>query len=130
MILIDSSAWIEYYRRSGSPPVKESVKLAIRNDEAAVNGIIYVEILSFVSEKQDFQELRSDFSSFHWFELGKKDFQSAALMGRELRKKGITIPASDLIIAASAGKHKAAILHLDNHFETLASHFKLATIAF
>jgi hypothetical protein len=37
MILIDSSAWIEFYRRHGEPAVQEAVAAAIESDEAAVS---------------------------------------------------------------------------------------------
>lgn len=52
MILIDSSAWIEYYKPMGDTQIKKAVYTAIQNDEAAINGIILVEIAGFVREKE------------------------------------------------------------------------------
>jgi len=47
MKLIDSSAWIEYYRKEGNKEYKACISDAIQNNAAAVNGVIYLEILVF-----------------------------------------------------------------------------------
>jgi hypothetical protein len=40
MIVADSSALIEYYRRGGSPAVQDAVAAAIAEDSLAFNGIM------------------------------------------------------------------------------------------
>ena len=67
MILIDSSAWIEFYRKDGLTEIKKAVKNAIKEDKAAINGIIHVEILAFTATEEDYENLTSDFSSFHQY---------------------------------------------------------------
>lgn len=129
MILIDSSAWIEYYRKNGSAEIKKAVISAIKKDKAAINGIIQVEILAYASTAKDYQDLSSDFSSFHWFDLGKDEFKLAAGTGKILSDKGMTVPATDLIIAASAQTADAALLHCDRHFEIIASYVNFTTIS-
>lgn len=129
MILIDSSAWIEFYRKDGLTEIKKTVKNAIKEDKAVINGIIHVEILAFASKAEDYENIDSDFSSFHWFDLGKHEFTLAASIGKELREKGITIPATDLIIAASAQTSNASLLHYDRHFEIIASCCNFSTIS-
>lgn len=42
MKLIDSSAWIEYYRKEGNKDYKICISDAIKNNDAAVNGIIRI----------------------------------------------------------------------------------------
>ncbi len=129
MILIDSSAWIEYYRPDGLAEIKEAVSLAIQENTAAVNGIVKVEILVFSSNKGDYKKLLSDFASFHWLELKQDVFDLASEMGMELRRKGITIPATDLIIAACARVNNTSLIHFDNHFEKIAQFYSLQTIS-
>ena len=100
MILVDSSAWIEYYHPRGNSAVQEAVASAIQSDEAAVNGIIYVEIVGFVSNDNQRKTLMSDFGSFHWLELHRGIFDEACELGSTIRVHGITVLATDLIIAA------------------------------
>ena len=120
MILVDSSAWIEYYRSSGRPGVRRAVAAAIEADQAAVNGIIHVEIVTFAPNQKAFQKLSSDFRAFHWLELDRKDFEQALELGVSLRNHGLTIPPTDLIIATSAIRAGAELYHLDAHFDQVS----------
>ena len=54
-----------------------------------------------------------------------EDFFTAALLGSSLRKKGVPIPSTDLIIAASAMKSDHTLYHLDSHFDIIADHTPL-----
>jgi predicted nucleic acid-binding protein len=45
---------------------------------------------------------------------------SAAKLSSELRKKGITLPMSDIIIAAVALEHNLTIMTEDQHFQQIA----------
>lgn len=120
MILVDSSALIEYYRPAGHQGARAAVAAAISADEVAVNGIIRVEVLAFARDEADRERLGSDFKAFRWLELGSAEFDLAADLGFRLRRRAITVPATDLIIAASAIQAGASLYHLDAHFDTIA----------
>jgi predicted nucleic acid-binding protein len=128
MILVDSSAWIEYYHPRGQPAVQDAVASAIEGDEAAVNGVISVEVVGFVANENQRMTLLSDFGSFHWLELDRGIFHDACELGSTLRGHGITVPATDLIIAASAIGAQASLYHVDNHFDQIAQHSDLVSV--
>lgn len=130
MILIDSSVWIYYYRPTGPEKIKETIKEAIASDLVAINGIILVEILSGISKKEDFKKVSSDFKGFHLLPLNEEIFMEASALGSSLRRKGITIPATDLIIASSALKAECSLCHIDFHFDTIATHVSLKATNF
>jgi predicted nucleic acid-binding protein len=46
-------------------------------------------------------------------------------MGFSLRRKAITIPATDLIIAASAIRAGAVLYHVDGHYDMLSRYYGL-----
>lgn len=125
MILVDSSVWISYYRADGSEEIRSIIKDAIYHDLVAVNGIIIVEVLSGISRKNEYEKIRSDFKGFHFLNLSEKDFLDASLIGANLRKKGITIPPIDLIIATSAVNSDSVLYHLDRHFDLISKHTRL-----
>ena len=102
MILADSSALIEYYRRGGSPVVQEAVAAAISEDALAFNGIVFVEVVGFAADERERRALLASFGAFHRLALADEDFDLAASIGFDLRRRGRTVPATDLIIAASA----------------------------
>jgi hypothetical protein len=78
MILVDSSALVEYYRPRGIPDVQAAVTEAIEADAAAVNGIIQVEVLAFASGRDSLDELLHDFKVFHRITLQEIDFTTRA----------------------------------------------------
>jgi predicted nucleic acid-binding protein len=119
VILVDSSAFIEYYRPAGHQGARAAVAAAIAADEVTVNGIIHVEILAFARDEADRERLGSDFKAFHRLELGPAVFDLAADLGFRLRPRGVTVPATDLIIAASAIHSGATLYHLDAHFDRI-----------
>ncbi|MBW2262867.1 MAG: hypothetical protein JRG91_12900, partial [Deltaproteobacteria bacterium] len=49
MILVDSSAFIEYYRPGGDPRAGDLVARAIQEDLVCINGIVQVEVVSFAT---------------------------------------------------------------------------------
>lgn len=125
MILVDSSAFIEYYRPSGSPQVRSAVAGVIEDDLVAVNGVIQVEVVAYASSQSSYAKLLCDFKVFHWLELEESDFDFATELGSSLRRKGVTLPAADLIIAASAIRSSAVLFHADSHFDVLSQHSDL-----
>lgn len=120
MIVADSSALIEYYRRGGSPAVQEAVAAAISDDELAFNGIIFVEVVGFAADERERRALLASFGAFHRLPLEDGDFDLAASIGFDLRRRGRTVPATDLIIAACAIRARAELLHVDDHFAEIA----------
>ena len=124
MILVDSSAWIEYYRNKGNSTIQDLVTDSIRNDETAVNGIITVEIAGFARDNET-DKVLADFSAFHQLELSPQVFAQAVSICADLRHSGTTVPATDAIIAASALVHRAEVIHLDHHFAEIAKRFPL-----
>ncbi len=130
MIVVDSSAFIEYYRGSGLPDVQDAVAAAIAADRVAVNGIIQVEICAFASGDSERRQLEADFQAFHWLELRRRDFDLATELGFVLRRQGLTVPATDLMIAASAIRAGARLLHRDAHFDQVARQSELQVQSF
>lgn len=125
LILVDSSALIEYYRPSGSPEVQAVVAEAIASERVATNGVIQVEILAFAPDQASYRKVQADFQAFHWLNLGSEEFALATELGFQLRRLGITVPPADLIIAASAIQAGAVLYHVDAHYDSIAQHAQL-----
>jgi predicted nucleic acid-binding protein len=127
MIVADSSALIEYFRRGGSAAVQEAVSAAIANDALAFNGIIFVEVVGFAADERERRALLATFGAFRRLVFEDVDFELAASLGFELRRRGRTVPATDLMIAASAIRAGAELLHVDAHFDEIAGVSALAS---
>ena len=120
MIVLDTSVLIEYYRPSGDSRIRAAVLEAMSAGDIAVNGIIQVELLGFAAGEEERRTLVSDLQAFHFLELGREPFDLACDLGFTLRRGGLTIPATDLVIAASAINAQAELFHADGHFDRIA----------
>jgi predicted nucleic acid-binding protein len=120
MYLIDSSAWIEYLRPQGNPKVKKRVREILEAEEAAICGIVLVEVLRGTRDEKTFQSLLVTFQSLHQMVMDDEVFERAAQWGCRLSRKGKTVPTTDLLISASAHK-KATVVHADSDFRVISS---------
>jgi predicted nucleic acid-binding protein len=120
MFLVDSSAWIEYLRPRGSAKIKARVRDLLEKEETAVCGIVITEVLRGVREDGAFDALKEIFLALPRLPLDEAAFERASQWGRLLRRKGKTLPTTDLLIGASAF-NRAPVLHADADFVTLAS---------
>lgn len=125
MKLIDSSCWVEYYRPDGNPQIQNAVENAIESDEAATCGMIRIEILSYISRKNEYDAVSQDFSGMHDLRITHREYDTAVEIGRILRAKGASVPATDLLIAATAINHHAELLHCDKHFLIIGKYSEL-----
>ncbi|MBP8695252.1 MAG: PIN domain nuclease [Syntrophobacterales bacterium] len=120
MFLIDSSAWIDYLRPSGSAKIKARIRKILESEEAATCGIIVVEILRGARTEKDYRTLRDSFLSLPGIPITRDVIDRASRWGFLLDRKGKQVPTTDLIIASCAHK-TARLVHADGDFEIIAS---------
>ena len=125
MILIDTSCWIEFYRREGDARIREQTAQAVQAKQAATCGIVYVELLVVIADPAEQRLVKAQFGCIDWLSLDRPEWERAVGLGQALRAKGVTILATDLAIAAAALEHDATIYHVDRHFELIAAHCDL-----
>jgi predicted nucleic acid-binding protein len=46
-------------------------------------------------------------------------WQAAYELAREARARGVTAPATDIVVVACARRHAASLVHADAHFDLL-----------
>ncbi|HQL89869.1 MAG TPA: PIN domain nuclease [Syntrophales bacterium] len=120
MFLIDSSAWIEYLRPSGSAKIKARIRKILESEEAVTCGIVVVEILRGARTEKDYRTLRDSFLSLPGIPITRDVIDRASRWGFQLDRKGRQVPTTDLIIASCAYK-TARLVHADRDFEIIAS---------
>ncbi|MDA8104883.1 MAG: PIN domain nuclease [Nitrospiraceae bacterium] len=125
MVIIDTSVWIFALRRNFLPLVKERVGQALIESDVAINGIIELELLGGVRNDKEYGRLKDRLDGLHYIEMEKRLWDAASRMAYDLNGKGANIPATDILIAASAIDNDAVLLHADAHFDTIARHSKL-----
>ena len=127
LVLMDTSVWIDYYRPEASENLKSAVKKLIEADEVAINGVIAVEILQGTTSDKDYQKVLNDMKAFKEFAFDWNVFERAAKLSFDLKRQGTTIPAIDILIAATALENNSLLWHQDNHYELIAKRTNLKT---
>lgn len=125
MILIDSSAWIEFLRGTGSPACDEVDRLL--ESEIAITDPVLMEVLAGARDRRHLQQLRALLGRAHMRHCAAADFDRAAMLYRRCRRQGDTVRRLiDCLIAAVAIREELPLLHVDSDFDVLARHTELA----
>ena len=115
--LIDTSAWISFFR--GQEPVATAVDAALANGSAAICGMIELEVRQGLRSGED--ELLDLLQSTIRLPTQETDFATAGDLLARLRRRGVTLPATDGLIAQVALSHGARLLENDRHFENITN---------
>ena len=124
MSLIDTSAWIEYLRKTGSRTNIE-VRRTL-NIDAQICDVIRMEILAGARDQQHLTQLEKLLARATTIKTEPVDYDNAAAIYRACRKLGVTIRAQiDCLIAAIAIRTNTKIIHHDSDFDAIAQVTKL-----
>lgn len=121
-ILVDTSAWIEFYHPQGAKRVKQALAEALEREEVAVVAPVVVELLRGAKTESAYRVLHDDLRAVSCLPLGWEEAATAAYLGWKLRRAGQSVPTIDLLIAAAAQRHQHEVWHLgDVHFKAIAA---------
>lgn len=124
MILIDTSAWIEFLRDTGSPACNEVDRLLAT--ELAICDPVRMEVLAGARDEAHLRQLRGLLARGVTLPTGAEDYESAAALYRSCRRRGDTVRRLvDCLIAAVAVREDVPVLHADSDFDVIARHTAL-----
>lgn len=119
-LLVDTSAWIELFRR---PPGVTIERLVGDMDRAVTCLPVIQEVLQGFADEQAFRAARLAMFSLPCVEspLSAAVVAEAVDLYRRARRAGITVRSSvDCLIAACALRHHLTIVHCDRDYTALA----------
>ncbi len=122
MILIDTSAWIASFKKAGNVELKELMRQAIVSGLAVTSPVIVLELLQGCRSVGERDALKIRLESLDILAVTSSVWEQAYELGFSLRRKGLTIPTADLIIAALAIENETLLLHHGEHFEMIVPH--------
>ncbi len=119
MILVDTSAWIEHFRRQGSFDLEGEIGL----DEVVTCLPVIQEVLQGFDDERAFRIAREAMLALPVVEspLGVEVIEEAVDLYRRARRAGVTVRSVvDCLVAACALRSSLAVLHHDRDFDALA----------
>ena len=124
MILVDTSAWIEFLRATGDEAHLRLRSALESGTELAATDVIAMELLAGARDDADRDRLRRLVYGLEFLAVeGPGDYEQAAELYRRCRRGGETPrKLGDCLIAAVAIRSGAELLAADADFETIARH--------
>lgn len=129
MIIVDTSAWIEYFR-DGTSSVVENVEHHLDRELIGIGDLIYCEVLQGISSTRERGEVSELLLSLPQYEM--VGFQMAARSAGNysmLRARGITIRKTiDVLIGTFCAENGFGVIHHDRDFDMMAKHIGLRIV--
>jgi predicted nucleic acid-binding protein len=122
VILVDTSAWVEYDRATGSSVNQRLFELIAEGDSVAVTEPVVMEVIAGARSHERETDLRRLLLRFNLLRFDAAvDFEAAERIYRTCRRAGITPRGMvDCMIASVARRHGAALLALDADLSRVA----------
>jgi predicted nucleic acid-binding protein len=127
VIVADTSAWVDFLRKTGSAVHMRLQELLAKRQPVAVTEVVIMEVLAGARSVRHAAELRAHLLSFPVLRLNGIDgFDEAAALFRACRAGGETVrELTDCLVAAPTIAAGATLLQADRDFEVLARHTPL-----
>lgn len=115
-IIVDTSVWVEFFRAPSSPLTRHLLGL-LRSNRVVLVGMVLAELLQGIRNSKEAARVRRSLEALPYTETTRSAWQMAGEVSAALRRKGVTVPLSDLVIAAVALGEDCELFTVDPHFE-------------
>jgi predicted nucleic acid-binding protein len=119
MTLIDTSAWVEALRRDGDEDVRSRVRGLLKTGHAILCDIVILELWNGARSEYERSKLRQITETLDRVPTTDAVWTMAKNLATACRTQGITVPSTDLLIAATARVHRLELLEADSHFRMI-----------
>jgi predicted nucleic acid-binding protein len=117
-VLVDTSIWIEYFNRPDSKK-GGSLHALLKNGRVVVAGLVLTELLRGARLEKEFKLIAESMTALPFLETSLTTWIEAGRIGYSLRRKGVTVPTTDLLIASIALENNCLVFTLDPHFNKI-----------
>lgn len=121
LILVDTSSWIHLLRPDGDPAVHARVEEALTTGTACWCPVVQLELWNGARGDRERRALRGLAEALPELAIDEEVWRTAYDLAQRARSQGVTVPATDVLIAACAARHDAALETADSDFDLLAS---------
>jgi hypothetical protein len=127
-LLVDTSAWIVSFRKSGHEQMKKTLLEALDTLSVATTDIVILELLQGCRNRNEYDAMHARLTALETIPINEAVWDLSYTTGYDLRREGITVPTLDIIIAAAAKIHDCSLLHHDRHFRTISKHLHINAV--
>ncbi len=107
-------------RKGGDPEVRARVEAALTAGQACWCPLVELELWNGASGAREQRVLREFARTLPLLPIDAEVWHQACDLSRRARARGVTIPATDVVIAACARRHGVALETADTDFALLS----------
>ena len=127
-VIVDTPVWSLAFRKKSNNEksiIVNNLTYLIRNAHIKIIGPIRQEVLSGISDKNKFYEIKNKMTVFTDYVIQTADYEFAAACYNECRQHGIQGSHTDFLICAVAIKNDWEIFTEDKDFFEYAKHLSI-----
>lgn len=118
-ILVDTSVWIEFFKKK--EPWYSAVSKLMDDQRVCCAGLILAELIQGAKSDKELEVLRDFRHVFSFLDESVDLWQAAGELSGALHRKGKSIGLSDCYLAVAARSSQAKVFTIDKHFEVIKS---------
>lgn len=116
-VLVDTSVLVEFFK--GHSRIAEIVSDLLLKNRLVITGIVIAELMQGMKNLKEELSLSDLLTEINQLELTTDIWIKAGKLALSLRRKGISLPLTDVALASLSIEHNLQIFTLDNHFEQM-----------
>jgi len=116
-ILVDTTVWIEFFRARSK--IGDHLEMLLMENAVSTCGVVMFEVLQGIKSEGEKNKILGVLASLPYIEMTIKLWHRAADLSILLKKNGVNLPLSDILIAAIAAENYLSVYTLDNHFKQI-----------
>lgn len=115
-VLVDTSVWVDFYR-GGRSTFMDQLEGLVKRDAVSICGVIAAELLQGTRDEAEYHRVSGNLLGLHYLEMDQALFLEAARRSYELRRRGVTVALTDVLIATAAIRHRQKLWTRDLDFK-------------
>ena len=129
MVIVDTSAWVEYFK-DGEPSVVEKLDRLLDQDLVAIGDLVYCEVMQGIRSERECVKVSTLLLGLPQFEMvGFRIAERSAHNYRLLRSRGLTVRKTVVVIIGTfCSENGLQLVHYDRDFALMAPHIGLEVL--
>ncbi|MGI8784445.1 MAG: type II toxin-antitoxin system VapC family toxin [Acidobacteriota bacterium] len=116
-VLVDTSVWIEFFRRRD--PHFSAVSRLVNDGAVSVIPLIVAELIQGARSRKEIHELKELLAVFPLLEESPDSWIQAGELAFQLKGKGLHPGLADCFITVLGTRHSVRLFTLDKHFQQI-----------
>jgi tRNA(fMet)-specific endonuclease VapC len=118
-VLVDTSVWIQFFRRKDSP-VSPRLRHYLELNQVCCAGPVIIELYQGAKGSREIDAINQLLETTHYIEITRMHYHHAGQISYEAARKGQVFSVVDLILAAVAHDEQFKLFTLDAHFKEIS----------